>query len=217
MSWDNEYRHHKRVWGEGPSALASFAVDYLQELQLYQKTLSILDIGCGYGRDAVYLCQHTDCTIVGIDNSQGAIEMARGTRPKEYIGRIDFKFLDFTRLPVNDRYDVVFASNLYQLLRPEERAAFRKISRRVLSPNGLLFLSTLSTSDPEHYGKGTAAVGDINSFVDEKYLHLCTCGELEREFSFLNIKELKEHEYYEPRATGRTHHHISWLLVGHKE
>ena len=28
------------------------------------------------------------------------------------------------------------------------------------------------------------------------------------------IKELYEHEYYEPRVTGETHHHVSWILIG---
>jgi len=83
----------------------------------------------------------------------------------------------------------------------------------VLKPNGLLFLSTLSTRDPEHSEKGTPISGEINSFVDNVYLHLCERSELEEDFSFLKIEELYEHEYFEPRATGETHHHISWILV----
>jgi len=43
---------------------------------------------------------------------------------------------------------------------------------------------------------------------------LCERSKLEEDFSSFKIKELSEHEYFEPRATGETHHHISWILVG---
>ena len=78
----------------------------------------------------------------------------------------------------------------------------------------MLFLSALSTNDPEHFGKGEQVPDDENSFRDEKFLHFCTREELKRDFGFLTIKELYEHEYYEPHSNGETHHHISWLLLG---
>jgi len=45
-------------------------------------------------------------------------------------------------------------------------------------------------------------------------LDFCTRNELGNEFNFLKIKELYEHEYYEPHSTGEVHHHISWILIG---
>ena len=83
-----------------------------------------------------------------------------------------------------------------------------------LKPGGLLFLSTLSVRDPEHYGKGSPVPGEPNSFVDKVYLHLFAREELMHDFGFLEIKELYEHEYAEPRATGEAHHHILWILNG---
>ena len=85
---------------------------------------------------------------------------------------------------------------------------------KVIKPNGLLFLSTLSISDPEHYGKGVPVSDEANSFTDKVFLHFCTINDLKKDFEFLNIRELYEQEYYEHRATGETHHHISWILIG---
>lgn len=216
MSWDNNYRSHKYLWGKRPSELASFAVDYLQQSQSYLKAASVLDIGCGYGRDTLYLSQHIHCTILGIDNSQEAIEMATQGLRENAAADVEFQCCDFARLGPS-KYDIVFISNLYHLLEPQQRTKLRETVKRILQPGGLLFLSTLSVSDPEHYGKGTPIVGEVNSFLDEryeKYLHFCTREELERDFSFLTIKELQQHEYHELRSTGETHHHISWSFVG---
>ena len=52
------------------------------------------------------------------------------------------------------------------------------------------------------------------SNIDKVYLHFCTRNELGNEFYFLEIKELCEHEYYEPHFTGEVHHHISWIQIG---
>jgi SAM-dependent methyltransferase len=215
VSWDNDYQSYKHVWGDIPSELASFAVDYLQQALPHMKGVSILDIGCGYGRDALYLSQHIDCKILGIDSSKEAIEMALHNLSGNTTGNIEFRCYSFTRLGLSgDKYDIVFMSNLYQLLKSPQRIELQEVVKGVLRPGGLLFLSTLSLNDPEHRGRGAPIAGEVNSYMDGKYLHFCTREELESDFSYLDIKKLIEHEYYEPRANGETHHHISWLLAG---
>jgi len=215
MSWDNDYRSYRHVWGDKPSELASFAVDYLQQSRLDMKEISIIDIGCGYGRDTLYLSQRINCKILGIDSSKEAIEMATHNLLDNATRNIRFRRCSFTRLGRSrNKYEVVFISNLYHLLKLQQRIKLQETVKRIIQPGGMLFLTTLSVTDPEHYGKGTPIKGEVNSYLDGKYLHFCTREELERDFSYLIIKELFEHEYHEPRATGEIHHHVSWLLVG---
>lgn len=212
MYWDNQYQHNERLWGETPSRLALVAVEYLQKHGLAEKMLNVLDIGCGYGRDALYLTEYTRGKILGVDISEKAITLAKKSYPEN--SRIKFRCCGFAELEENNKYDIVFLSNFYQLLKKDERIELRRKIEKVLKPNGLLFLSTLSTRDPEHSEKGTPVSGEINSFVDNVYLHLCERSELEEDFSFLRIEELYKYEYFESRATRETHHHISWILVG---
>jgi len=211
--WDKQYKLYKHLWGERPSELACFAVAYLQQSQPSQKTIDIVDIGCGYGRDVLYLSQHIKCSILGIDNSQKAIKMAKETCSEKHASDVTFQCCDFTEL-ATDKYHVVLISNLYHLLKLEQRTKLREMVKSILEPSGLVFLSTLSVRDLEHYSKGIAVIDEDHSFLDEMYLHFCIREELECDFNFLAIKELYEHEYDEPRATGGTHHHISWILVG---
>ncbi len=179
---------------------------------LPERRIDVLDIGCGYGRDATYMSQSFPCRVLGIDNSENAITLANELC-KERPGRnIQFRCCDFGQLTAAE-YDMVFMSNLYHTLTPEERERLRETLKMTLRHNGYLFLSTLSVNDPEHYGKGKPVENEVNSFIDVKYVHLCTRQELEADFDFIEIKELFEHEYDEPRTDGE-HHHVSWIMYG---
>ncbi|OGN93782.1 MAG: hypothetical protein A2Z75_02895 [Chloroflexi bacterium RBG_13_50_10] len=215
MTWDNIYRNNQHIWGDKPSALATFACHYLQGAKSSGKAIEILDLGCGYGRDATYLARNINCRILGIDNSSEAIEMARKALAADLESRVTFQCCDFRQMP-EGKFEIVFASNFYQLLKMEERQAFRDIIEKRLKPGGMLFLSTMSPNDPEHFGKGKPVEDEPNSFHDQRFLHFCTREELETDFGFLTIKELSEHEYYEPRSNGEVHHHILWILSGVK-
>lgn len=213
MTWDNTYRTNKQVWGDKPSELATFAAKYLKGTKSSSESIQILDIGCGYGRDAIYLARCINCHVLGVDNSSEAIEMARKALSTDLKSRVTFQCCDFRQTP-EGKFEIAFASNFYHLLRMEERQALIKTIKGRLKPGGRLFLSMLSPSDPEHFGKGRPVENEANSFYDQRYLHFCTREELERDFSFLTIKKLSEHEYYEPRSNGEVHHHIFWILAG---
>jgi SAM-dependent methyltransferase len=213
MSWDNYYRDNQHIWGNRPSALATFACYHLQHAKSSGKDMEILDLACGYGRDALYLARSINCRVLGIDNSGEAIEMAGKGLPADLKGRVRFQCCDFSQVP-QSKFDVVLSSNFYHLLKIGERKALREVIKKCLKPHGMLFLSTLSPNDPEHGGKGKPVDNEANSFVDRRYLHFCTKEELEKDFDFLTIEELSEHEYYEPRSNGEVHRHIIWLLLG---
>ena len=213
MFWDNVYSNNGQVWGDKPSELALAAVGYLQKHKLSREPVNVLDIGCGYGRDAFYLANNLRCAVLGIDISEKAVEIASKAVPETHKEKVRFLQCNFAELE-HEKYDIVFASHLYHLLKSDERKKLRRTMMRMLKPKGLLFLSTLSVKDPEHSGKGDLVPGEPNSFHDKTYLHLCTRDELLDDFDFLYVKEMYEHEFDEPRATGETHHHISWILAG---
>jgi cyclopropane fatty-acyl-phospholipid synthase-like methyltransferase len=216
MSWDRTYSSEKKIWGEKPSELAHFAVSSLkQNSRINGKSdLFILDLGCGYGRDAVYLTNHLPCHILGLDNSEKAIELAHEFISDKLKKRIELLCYEFTH--VSDKYDVILASNLYQIITREKREKLVETVKRCLKTDGLFFLSTLSVRDPQHTREsGIPVENDPNTFLSEKgiSIHLSTREELEEAFSFLNISALFEREYDEPRST-EDHHHISWLMMG---
>jgi SAM-dependent methyltransferase len=241
--WDGQYRAGGALWGETPSELAAAAVERLRQLGPAAAELTLLDLGCGYGRDDVALWRALGLAIVGVDGAQRAVEMARAALPAG--ARIDYRRGDFTDAArvdndlwdgpgdvsldgpgnvlsdglgsaraVRTRFDVVYSSNVYQLLGSPARAAFRAAVRDLLAPGGLFFMSTLSAVDPQYAGHGRPVPGEPDSFVERRYLHLCRREELAGDFGFLAVERLDELAYVEERPGGEPHHHVSWLLVG---
>lgn len=212
-TWNKTYSTDNRIWGDNPSELALFVFNHLQQSVQFRSNpdIFILDLGCGYGRDDIFLAQNLPCHILGLDDSEKAIEMARSSLPKDLEKRIEFLCYDFSY--VKDKYDVILVSNVYPLLKPEERTKLNDTIKRCLKTDGIFFLSTFSVRDPQHYGKGISVENEPNTFLDNRYLHLSTREELEKDFDFLNISALFEREFHERRSP-ENHHHISWILMG---
>lgn len=207
--WDERYRRDGKLWGDGPSELARLAVARLSFA--VGRGFGLLDVGCGYGRDSLYLATELGCRVLGIDPSPAAVATARRSRR----GGLDVEFepADPSSFAGDtDGFDVVFASNVYHLLPPAARGAFAAAVCTLTRPGGLFFLSTLSPRDPQHFAKGEPVAGEDRSWVEHCYLHFCTGDELEADFAGLELLDLEERAYEERHADGRVHHHTSWFL-----
>jgi 2-polyprenyl-3-methyl-5-hydroxy-6-metoxy-1,4-benzoquinol methylase len=217
MSWDVEAESSDYSGLEGPSELALTALEFLQKYKC-NNTVTILDIGCGNGRDAFYFSDNLRCTVLGIDISEEAIELASHAASNAHKENVHFQQCSFTELK-GGTYDVVLSSGVYHFLKMDERKAFRETVMRILKPNGFLFLSTLSVGDTGYHGKGAPVAGESNSFLYEYspgktvYLHFCTREELVEDFAFLDIKELYEYKKYDPRVKGPVNY-IPWIVIG---
>ena len=71
--WDGRYRADGAIWGETPSELAAVAIDRLRALGPRVSDLRLLDLGCGYGRDAVALWRALGLAVVGVAGAARAI------------------------------------------------------------------------------------------------------------------------------------------------
>ena len=213
MSWDAEYNKYRQIWGERPSELTLEAAKRL--IYSKGKPLRVLDIGCGYGRDSVFIAKSLGFRVLGIDISEKAVEMAKENALKAQAGKAEFKISDFRDL--NSYFDVIIVSNLYHLLPPEGRRDLAHHVARLLGPEGRLYLNAISVNDGEHFGVGTPVESEENSWVDNgRYIHLSAEEELRGAFHALKVKELYEHEYEEPHPGARTHYHKAWILVAEK-
>ena len=217
--WDETYVRLGRRWGVGPSEVALVAEERLATLGRRGPLLRVLDLGCGYGRDTFYLRERLGASVVGVDSSAEAVALAERRRGElAHSSETYAHGLRFIRARLEEldagRFDAVVTNGLYHLLEPAGREALAACVRRHLAPGGLLFLSTLSTEDPEHYGRGAAVAGERDSFVETVYLHFARERELRAAFSFLDIRDLYEHDYVEAQADGTAHDHVSWILVG---
>ncbi len=192
-----------------PSKMAFTIIEYLQNINKKIK-IKILDIGCGEGRDDLYLAQNLkNRRIIGIDPSKEAIQRAKAALLGE--NDIEFHCIGFKELNEKDQFDVILSSGVYHFFNKVERELFREKIKKLLKPQGWFFLSTLSSNDKQYYGKGTPVPNDLNSFKGITYLHFASKSEIMEEFNFLKIIEI--HEYYHKNYPTDTDYHTMWMVV----
>ncbi len=207
--WTRLYASNPATWSQQPTPLFYFMLEQLGDRA---RGLSVLEAGCGYGRDALALADH-GMQVLGVDVAGNAIAAAQG-RAEQRKSPAEFACLDLGE--VEGTFDVVYAANLYQVMDAETRSRFRRIVYGLLRPRGFFFLMSLSTSDPDDFGRGVPVPNEENTFRREKLLHFCTEEELRGDFGTFEIHALKERAYDEPHAGGAVHHHISWFLMARK-
>jgi SAM-dependent methyltransferase len=93
------------------------------------KDSKVLDFGCGTGQLLSFL-QRSDYEgeYVGYDISPEAIELARSVRP---AGR--FEVRNILEQPIEERFDYILVSGVFNNLISDNRAFFEAISRRLMA------------------------------------------------------------------------------------
>ena len=223
--WERRYAVEGRLWGDGPSELARLAVARLSPAVAAggasgadAPPFAVLDAGCGYGRDSRYLAAELGCRVLGLDPAPAGVADARTQRSAGL--EVEYRQGDAASLAREAgqaaAYDVAFVSNVYHLLGPIGRREFAAAVTALVRPGGLLFLSTLSPRDPQHYAVGDPVSGEERSWTDQVYLHFCTAEELAADFAGFEVLDLEERSYEELNAGGVVHRHASWFLEGRR-
>jgi 2-polyprenyl-3-methyl-5-hydroxy-6-metoxy-1,4-benzoquinol methylase len=222
--WERRYAVEGHPWGDGPSELARLAVARLSPAAPAVQgaaagpRFSLLDVGCGYGRDSRYLAAELGCRVLGLDPAPAGVTDARQQRSAGL--EVEYRQGDAASLAREAgqaaAYDVAFVCNVYHLLGPIGRREFAAALAALVRPGGLLFLSTLSPRDPQHYAVGDPVSGEERSWTEQVYLHFCTAEELEADFAAFEVLDLEERSYEENNAGGAPHRHASWFLEGRR-
>ena len=133
---------------------------------LKEKSLiKILDVGCGTGKLVKFFNQN-DFQALGCDPSKEAVKMAQKINYPNSI-----KKARATKLPYKTAsFDLVTSISVIEHLKQQESAKFLNEAKRVLKPNGYIFIITPNFSSPFRYilGKRWFAHSDpthINYFT----------------------------------------------------
>lgn len=109
-----------------------------------------LDVGCGAGREAVFLAQ-CGFDVIGVDISSKAMEIAK-QRAWDAGVEADFRVGSFFELPVDDQsVDFVNDRGALHLVAEAERPKFADEIFRVLKPGGKMLLRGASPKETEEH------------------------------------------------------------------
>jgi 2-polyprenyl-3-methyl-5-hydroxy-6-metoxy-1,4-benzoquinol methylase len=187
--------------------------DFIEKEINFNKTLKIIDIGCGTGRHSIELAKRS-YHMTGIDLSSSLLERAK-EKSKDQNLHIDFQKHDARKLPFKNEFDlaIMLCEGAFPLMETDEmNYEILKNAHKVLKPEGKIIFTTLNGLFPlfnsiEKFCAGTTDEG--NAEYKNNTFDLMTF----RNFSIItieddsgNAKELKCNErYYVPSE-------ITWLL-----
>ena len=142
--WEREYRNPQLI-SLGTDAIQSVK-DWVRMLRCEKGVvfsgLRILDLGCGNGKNSIYIAEQGDNNhIEGIDISKTAVELASKTFPAGHFvqGSIG------KALPFPDaHFDIVLDVTSSNSLNESEREIYLNETHRIFKPGGHFFLRALS-------------------------------------------------------------------------
>ncbi len=187
--------------------------DFIEKEVNYDKSLRILDIGCGTGRHSLELTRR-GYNLTGVDLSESMLNRAKESALKENL-KIDFQIGDARKLNFSNEFDlaIMLCEGAFPLMETDEmNFQILECAARALKQNGKLIFTTLNGLFPLFHSvkdflaskteEGNATYG-INSFDLMTFRDISTTS-LEDDSG--SIKELNCNErYYVPSE-------ITWLL-----
>ena len=150
--WDAEYKNPENLSlsdkpGEDFLKFTRFLERHHKEILNNEHT--VLDLGCGNGRQLVYLHNNYGIKTIGYDTSKAAVEQAR-----LLLSSKDNKFLVRSianPLPIPDQsISVVLDLMVSHFLSKKQRDTLLQEQLRVLAPHGFLLMKTFLGDDDLH-------------------------------------------------------------------
>lgn len=129
--YDKRYDMEDYYWGITPNSLCY----EVMKLRPPVKPLKVLDIGCGEGKDAVFLARN-GYIVTAFDLSQTGIEKGKrlADRCNTYV---DFFKADITDFRATEMYDIVFSSGVFHFIRSEIREEIISNLKEHTNKNGI--------------------------------------------------------------------------------
>jgi len=151
--WNREYKAGEHLaLSTNPSEDLQKFISWLERLhgRKYLNPLaSVIDLGCGNGRNLIYLSQNFGMRGIGIDLSKQAIAQAKSLSVELPIQYIVESIAN--PLPIADTSQTLVLDMMTShFLNNAERAKLLKEIKRVLRSDGWLFLKTFLRDEDEH-------------------------------------------------------------------
>jgi len=119
--------------------------DFIESEIAHNKSLKILDIGCGTGRHSIEMTKR-GYRVTGIDLSDSQLQKA-GEKAAEQKLQIDFQKQDARQLPFKDEFDlaIMLCEGSFPLMETDEmNFQILKSAAKALKPGGKLIFTTLN-------------------------------------------------------------------------
>lgn len=178
--WEKEYSEDTPHWAEDREP-SQFVQEFAWELKKRRGT-SVLEIGCGNGRDSIFLAR-AGFDVTAIDVAPSALELAEANIKKAKV-EVRTKVANAERLPFkNNEFSAVFSLSV---LHATDLAESLPEVHRVLEPDGYAFIYI--------YGDTEYANGKVEEGISiDNYIKLLKSNK----FTVLNFYSEDEEQFDE--------------------
>lgn len=160
------YKDKKRLQGYIDKTQMGFTKEEETVAKKYLKNKTVLDVGCGTGREALALSK-LGFNVTAIDISGEMITNAKKLINEE---NINFEEFDISSYGSTCFDNVIFFNNIFEQI-PTEEGRIHSIEKayQLINPEGIFILTTHSIFVPGPYGKDWAQlIGRIAKFYLKK-------------------------------------------------
>ncbi len=199
--YDARYTAQDYYWGLKPNRLCYEVMQLLPPVRAYR----VLDIGCGEGKDAVFLAR-CGYLVTAFDISEAGIEKAK--RLAEY-NRVEVRFqrADLRDYPFDQDYDIIFSSGVLHFLQPQYREEILSRMREHTVPGGFNALNV--------FVEKPFIVRAPDSTRDESLRYFWSSGELFTHYQDWLFHTCRE-EVFDCMSGGNPHKHCMDSLIAQK-
>ena len=197
-NYEKWYEGEDYYWGLEPG-------DFLEELIRLcppAEGCKVLDIGCGEGKDAVYMAQQ-GYDVTAFDLTENGIRKTRLLAEKRGV-RINAYVDDINTFEVDEQFDIIYSTGTIQYLFDENKKGFFEKLEKITKPGGIVF---------------------INVFVEKSFLELppdwdkeekmWKSGELFTYFADWKMERIDE-VIFEDNSCGIPHFHCMDTIICRK-
>lgn len=130
------YEGEEYYWGLEP---ASFLDELLRAANRKTKVISVLDIGCGEGKDAVYMAQQ-GCDVTAFDITESGIRKTKLLAEKRGVN-IDAFVADVNDFMIEKHFDIIYSTGTVQYLRDDCIPIFFEKVKSMLQIGGIVYFN----------------------------------------------------------------------------
>ena len=134
-NYEKWYAGEEYYWGTRPGDFC----DALMELRPCPPAKRVLDIGCGEGKDAVYLAEQ-GYQVTAFDLTENGIRKAKRLAADRGV-EIDAYVDDINTFEAHGQFDIVYSTGTVQYLRDENKAAFFEKVDRITRRGGIAYFN----------------------------------------------------------------------------
>lgn len=116
--YEEKYKDEQYYWGIAPNTMCY----EIMKLRPPVKPYRVLDIGCGEGKDAVFLAKN-GYRVTAFDVAENGIEKARDLAKHNHV-EVDFFVANMHEYQIDAEYDIIFSSGVLHYLPLNRRKEF---------------------------------------------------------------------------------------------